>query len=60
MGPRGPLELDSTAGAHGASDAAWSRVYVAVDVLCSEVVGLYEAEVKSFLVPGVVSASLEV
>lgn len=59
MGPGGPLELDSAAGADGASDAAWGSVYVTIDVLCSEVVGLHEAEVSGFLVPGVVSASLE-
>lgn len=59
VGPRGPLELDGAAGADGAGDAAWGRVNVAVDVLCSEVVGLYEAEVGSFLVPWIVSTSLE-
>ena len=59
MGPGGPLELDSAAGADGASDAAWGRVLVAVDVLCSEAVGLYKTEVKRFLVPRIVSASLQ-
>lgn len=42
VGPGGPLEFDSAAGADSTSDAPWGRVYVAVDVLCSEVVGLYE------------------
>ena len=59
VGPCCPLELDGAAGADGSSDAAWGRVYVAVDVLCSEFVGLYEAEVGGFLVPVNVSASLE-
>lgn len=27
---------------------------MAVDVLCSEIVGLYETQVKSLLVPGIV------
>lgn len=43
VGPRRPLEFDGAARADGAGDAAWGRVLVAVDVLCSEVVGLYEA-----------------
>lgn len=59
MRPRRPLELDGAARADCSGNAAWGGVYVAVDILCSEVVGLYEAEVGSFLVPGVVSASPE-
>lgn len=57
--PRRPLELDSAACADGAGDAAWGRVLVAVDVLCSEAVGLYEAEVGGLLVPGILLASLK-
>lgn len=54
VGPRRPLELDGAARADGAGDAAWGRVLVAVDVLCSEVVGLYEAKIGSLLVPRIV------
>lgn len=59
MRPRRPLELDGAARADCSGNAAWSGVYVAVDILCSKIVGLYEAEVGSFLVPGILLASLE-
>jgi hypothetical protein len=59
VGPRCPLKFNGAAGADGASDATWGRVLVAVDVLCSELVGFYEAEVKGFLVPRIVSAALQ-
>lgn len=59
VGPRRPLELDSAARADCSGNAAWGGVYVAVDILRSEVVGLYEAEVGSFLIPRIVSVSLQ-
>lgn len=59
MRPRRPLKLDCAARADCSGNAAWGGVYVAVDILCSEVVGLHEAEVGSFLIPGIMSVSLQ-